>query len=158
MNMKKKTKPVYKTKNIYLSMEKAPDQVIVLNPRTMGRIMIVIGIIVLIALVAFGIFYQFQIHKNKDNFQEQVQMWVGDNGLIFLVTWIVAMSAVTLAALSLREYLPLWLSEFRTWSHFKQSQTSLLIKKWNDVIGQPQFASILTLVNSSLGVRNAPDG
>ena len=123
-----------------------------LNVPTMAWLLTGAAVATVIALVAFGIYYGFRIGKDPPNpvFQQQAQMWVGDNGLIFLITWIFVVSTATLAFLSFREHLPLWLDEFRTWGEFKRIKLGEMIHSWNTIISNPQFSAILGVVNSSL--------
>jgi hypothetical protein len=121
------------------------------NAPTMTRLWIVAVVVAVLSVVAFGIYYG--LHDKSEVFQQQVQMWVGDNGLIFLGTWILALFAVTLTCVSIRESLPLWLDEFRTWGEFKRTKLGEMIHSWNAVINNPQFSAMLGVINSSVGGR-----
>ncbi len=131
----------------------------IFNYPTMARTLTGAVVVTIVMLVAFGIYYEFKINKmastDTQMFQQQVQMWVGDNGLIFLVTWICMAFAITLAFLSFREQLPLWLDEFRTWSEFRRDKFGEMIHNWNTVISNPQFSAILSVMNNSLSKTTA---
>ena len=122
------------------------------TPTVSIRIFIFSAVFLSIALCTFAIFYDVTLNKavtsdERTRFQQTVQIWVGDHGIIYLTTWMLFLLFMILCLLSIRDYIPLWLSEFRNWSHFTQDTTSSIVYNWNQVLRDPQFGSLVALLN-----------
>mgnify|MGYP006138911725 CR=1 FL=1 len=127
-----------------------PQPSVLFNTVICWRVFIVVTVLSVLALLAFGVYYHFQTHKDDPYFQKQVDIWVGTNGLIFLASWIVATTSFSLAVLSFRSYLPLWLSEVRSWGAFKKNKLEQMVVTWTKIIEKPQFGAVLGLVNTAV--------
>ena len=123
------------------------------TPTVSIRIFIFSAVFLSIALFTFAIFYDVKLNKavtpdERTRFQQTVQIWVGDHGIIYLTTWMLFLLFCILCLLSIRDYIPLWLSEFRNWSHFAQDTTSSVVYTWNQILRDPQFGSLVALLNN----------
>lgn len=131
-------------------------QKITFNASLVFKMMMILSVLVVLGVVAVGIFYE--IHSNKiqndwakaTQFQQHMHMWVGNTGIIILGLVLLAVIFLFLVMLSVRDYLPLLMMELRLWGHFKRIKLGEMASSWNHVITQPQFASVLGVANELL--------
>jgi hypothetical protein len=133
-------------------MKQSINPAIFFTPNINKWIFGVTAILLTTALIVFAIFYDIKINaatssEDRTLVQQTVQIWVGDNGIIYLITWILFLLFLTLCLLSIRDYIPLWLSEFRSLSHFGKDSTASIVYTWNQILKDPQFSSLLALLN-----------
>jgi hypothetical protein len=125
------------------------------TPTVSKRIFIFSAVFLFIAFCSFAIFYDVTLNKavtpdDRSRFQQTVQIWVGDHGIIYLTTWMMFLLFTMLCLLTIRDYIPLWLIEFRNWSQFTRDTTTSLVYTWNQILRDPQFGSLLALLNKSI--------
>lgn len=84
---------------------------------------------------------EVQMHrlaKDKDSrerFIQSLQNWIGQGGWIPFCVSSCMMITIGLLIVVFASYLPLWLSEFRTWGTWRRRQIALFLASWNRAIG-----------------------